>query len=215
MYISYGYTYCVVTVIFEHAQLCYVIMCFWERRKVIVFLLKRGVLSNECQEWVKMASIQLDPPSPFSFKTLDQWSKWKQRFDQYRLASGLSGEPDERQVSTLLYCMGEDAEDTFTSTNISEDDWKLYTAVLAKFDAFFQVRRNTIFECAKFNRGSQSKGEKFITSLYSLSKNCDFGAMNKEMIRDRIVVDIRNSSLSEQMQIDADLILKKAKKMVR
>ena len=178
-------------------------------------LVKKRYFEYKCQEWVKIASIQLEPPSPFSFKTPAQWSKWKQRFNQYRLASGLSGEPDERQVSTLLYCMGEDAEDTLTSTNIFEDDWKLYTAVLAKFDAFFQVRRNTIFECAKFNQGSQSKGEKFITSLYGLSKNCNFRAMKEEMIRDKIVVGIHNSLLSEQMQIDADLILEKAKKMVR
>ena len=61
----------------------------------------------------------------------------KQRFSQYRLASGLSGEPDEGQASTLLHCMGEDAEDTITSTNISKDDWKSYAAVLAKFNAFF------------------------------------------------------------------------------
>ena len=165
-----------------------------------------------------MASIQLEPPSQFSFKTPDQWSKWKRRFDQYRLASGLSGESDERQVSALLYCMGEDAEDTLTSTNISEDDRKSYAAVLTKFDAFFQARRNTIFERARFNWRSQSEGEsveQFITSLYSLAENCDFAAMKEEMIRDRIVVGIRDSALSERMQIDADLTLEKAKKMVR
>ena len=45
MFVSYGYSYCVVIVIFEHAQLYYVVMCFWERIKVIVVLLKRVVLS--------------------------------------------------------------------------------------------------------------------------------------------------------------------------
>ena len=114
--------------------------------------------------------------------------------------------------------MGEDAEDTLTSTNMSEDDRKSYATVLTKFDAFFQVRRNTIFERARFNRHSQSEGEsveQFITSLYSLAENCDFAAMKEEMIRDRIVVGIRDSSLSERMQIDEDLTLEKAKKMVR
>ena len=84
--------------------------------------------------------------------------------------------------------MGKDAKDTLTSTNISEDDRKSYAAVLTKFDAFFQVRRNTIFEHARFNWRSQSEGEsveQFITSLYSLAENCDFAAMKEEMIRDR------------------------------
>ena len=88
-----------------------------------------------------MAAIRLEPPPPFSFKTPDQWPKWKRRFAQYRLASGLSTESDERQTSTLLYCMGEDAEDTLTSTDISAEDRRSYAAVIAKFDAFFQVRK--------------------------------------------------------------------------
>ena len=39
--------------------------------------------------------------------------------------------------------------------------------------------------------------------------------MKEEMIRDRIVVGIYDSSLSEWMQIDMDVTLEKAKKMVR
>ena len=58
-----------------------------------------------------MASICLQPPSPFDFKTPDEWPRWKRRFEQFRLASDLADESDDRQVSTLLYCMGEEAED--------------------------------------------------------------------------------------------------------
>ena len=47
-------------------------------------------------------NIRLEPPAPFPFKVPDQWQRWKKRFDQYRLASGLSGESDERQISTSL-----------------------------------------------------------------------------------------------------------------
>ena len=92
-------------------------------------------------------NIRLEPPAPFPFKVPDQWQQWKKRFDcdQYRLASGLSGESDERQISTLLYCMGEDAEETLTSTNITEEDRKEYARVVRKFDEFFKVRKNVIF----------------------------------------------------------------------
>ena len=53
-----------------------------------------------------MASISLQSPSLFDFKTPDEWPCWKQRFEQFRLASDLADESDDRQVSTLLYCMG-------------------------------------------------------------------------------------------------------------
>ena len=54
------------------------------------------------------------------------------------MASGLNSEDDHRQVCTLLYCLGNEAEDVLRSTNISEEDWKKYKEVRAKFDAFFK-----------------------------------------------------------------------------
>ena len=67
----------------------------------------------------------LRPPSAFNFTKPEEWEKWKNRFQQYRLASGLSAEDEERQVSTLLYCMGEGSEDVLKMTGISDDDKKV------------------------------------------------------------------------------------------
>ena len=102
-----------------------------------------------------MASVRLQSPSPFDFKQPDEWPKWKRHFEQFRLASGLNVESEDRQVSTLLYCMGQDAEEILSSTNISGDDRRKYEAVVAQFDGFFKVRKNVIFERARFNRRSQ------------------------------------------------------------
>ena len=52
------------------------------------------------------------------------------RFQQYRMAAGLSTESEERQVSTLLYCMGEGSEDVLNMTGISDDDKKKYDSVM-------------------------------------------------------------------------------------
>ena len=62
------------------------------------------------------------------------------------MASGLSDKSDERQANTLLYCLGADAEDILSTTNISTENRKKYQKVLEKFDEFFAVRRNVIFE---------------------------------------------------------------------
>ena len=71
-----------------------------------------------------MASLRLEPPASFPFSRLDEWQHWKRRFEQFRLTSGLLAEENPCQVSALLYCMGDEAEDTLASTNISEDDRK-------------------------------------------------------------------------------------------
>ena len=90
------------------------------------------------------------------------------RFQQYRSASGLVDDPETRQVDTLLYCMGGQADSVLASTNITEDDRKKYQKVIDKFDTHFGVRRNNIFERARFNRRCQKDGEsaeQYITEL--------------------------------------------------
>ena len=160
----------------------------------------------------------LSAPTVFPFNTPDYWPKWRRRFEQYRLASGLSKEPEERQVNILLYCLGEEAEDILTSTNISDEDRKSYTSVLGKFDGFFKIRKNVIIERAKFNKRSQlpdEPAEQFIASLYNLASDCNFRDLKNELICDRIVVGIRDTSLSKRLQMDPELTLEKAKMLVR
>ena len=53
---------------------------------------------------------------------------------------------DIKQISALLYCMGDEAEDTPASANVSEDNRKEYSRVITKFNAFFKVRKNIIFD---------------------------------------------------------------------
>ena len=69
-----------------------------------------------------MASIKLDPPPQFDFAKPDEWPKSKRRFQQFRRASKLDGESQTRQVETLLYCMGEEAESVLLSTGCTSDD---------------------------------------------------------------------------------------------
>ena len=82
-----------------------------------------------------------------------------------------------------------------------------------KFVAHFLVKRNIIFERAKFNLRSHQDGESvdnFITHLYCLAEYCEFGTLRDDLIRDRIVVGIKDMKLSKQLQLDSKLTLEKA-----
>ena len=118
-------------------------------------------------------SVRLQPPESFNFGKPDEWPKWKRRFQQYRSASGLTLEDEVRQVDTLLYCLGDEADSVLGSTNISDEDRKKYDSVLGNLDQYFEVRRNVIFERARFNRRSQQDGEtaeQYITELYKVDR---------------------------------------------
>ena len=73
-----------------------------------------------------MAEIRLQPPEPFNFRNPDDWQRWKRRFQQFREASSLDESTQTKQVSTLLYCLGEEAEAVLASTNTSEEERKQY-----------------------------------------------------------------------------------------
>ena len=75
-------------------------------------------------------------------------------------------------------------------------------------------RRNIIFEQAKFNQCKQEDSEtadSFITALYSLTEHCGYGDLHNKMIRDRIVVGIKDAALSEKLQMMSDLDLAPSK----
>ena len=114
-------------------------------------------------------NVALEPPERFDFKHPDLWPKWRRRFAQYLAATGLESEGDTRKISTLLYCMGEEGDDVLTSMNITAAGQKKFDTVLSKFDAFFDVRKNVIYERARFNQRNQKEGEtaeQYITVLY-------------------------------------------------
>ena len=45
---------------------------------------------------------------------------------------------------------------------------------------------------------------------YGLIETCEYGGLRDEMLRDRIVVGIRDTGLSERRQLDPELTLEKA-----
>ena len=158
------------------------------------------------------------PIEPFNHKRPEEWPQWIRRFERFRVASGLSSKSEVNQVNTLVYSMGAKADDIFQSFNLSEEQAKEYNTVKDKFDSHFVKRRNVIFERAKFNRRVQQEGEPvddFIIDLYSLAEHCDYGQLHDQMVRDRIVVGIRDSKLSEKLQMGSKLTLEKATAMAR
>ena len=160
-----------------------------------------------------MATYQIAPPEKFNFSQPEEWPKWSRRFERFRQASGLTKKEETSQINTLIYVMGDEADDILTSLKLTEAQKRKYDVVRQKFEAYFVKRRNPIFERAKFNQRKQEEGEpvdSFITALHCLAEYCGYRELHDEMIRDRLVVGLCDASLSERLQMDADLTLEKA-----
>ena len=158
------------------------------------------------------------PPNEFDYTNINDWPRWKNRFERYRSVSGLKNKTESEQIDCLIYCMGDQAESILTALKLTEDEGKKYDKVVDAFENHFIGKRNTIYERAKFNLTVQREGtsvDEFITTLHNLAKYCNFGTLTEELIRDRIVAGVLDRKLSEKMQLDSNLTLEKATTMAR
>ncbi|KAL6483174.1 hypothetical protein MHYP_G00080460 [Metynnis hypsauchen] len=161
---------------------------------------------------------RINPPEKFDCRDIQNWPKWIRRFERYRVVSGLAKREEAFQVSTLIYSMGDESEDILNASELTEGDKLIYEKVKRCFDAHFIGEHNVIFERAKFNMRKQEPGEtaeSFITAVHKQADYCKFGALRDELIRDRIVVGIRDVTLSEKLQMDAKLTLTTAVQRVK
>ncbi|KAK5865998.1 hypothetical protein PBY51_020220 [Eleginops maclovinus] len=163
------------------------------------------------------------PPEQFDFTRPGEWPVWRRRFDRFRAASKLNKENCEVQVNALLYSMGKEAEPIYESFVYTEDDESDnpeldYDIVIARFNDHFVPKRNVIHERACFHKRVQRAGEmveSFVRSLYELAQYCEFGITKDEQIRDRLVIGILDSEVSQKLQLEADLTLERAIQLAR
>lgn len=164
------------------------------------------------------ATFSINPPESFDFSKPHEWEKWIRRFERFRVASDLDKSSQANQVNTLIYCMGDEADDVLKGLRLTEDERLDYSAVKEGFTSFFVPKKNVIYQRAKFNmraQGPTESADSFITALYALAEECEYGALREELLRDRIVVGIKDSALSQKMQMESRLDLAKAINMVR
>ena len=145
------------------------------------------------------------------------WERFKNQFEVFRLAKSINNKAQDVQVANLLMKMGVESipvYNQFTWFKNGEDgelDDKTYVNVLAKFDTYFRPVKNVIFERLRFNQIIQLQGQSiqdFITALQTQADNCEYTTMRDEMVRDRIVVGVRQAKLRQHLvDLDEELTL--------
>ena len=60
----------------------------------------------------------------------------------------------------------------------------------------------------KRNQLEEESAKEYITALYSLIETYEYGNLKEQMLRDRLVVGIRDTNVSQKLQMNAKLTLK-------
>jgi hypothetical protein len=145
----------------------------------------------------------IKPPNNFDFSRPSEWSDWIRRYKRYHTVAKLGKEDDLVQIDTLLYVMGETAENVFDQLSLSDDDRKNYDEVLAAFETYFTPKKNVAQYVVQFNSREQNQhetNEEYIRALYSMAQKCEFGGNRDTNIKYRLLTGMTDKHLSIELQ---------------
>ena len=171
---------------------------------------------------------KLTHPGPLDFSnTQEQWSDWIKRFQRYRQASGLAEKDVQRQVDTLIYVMGDEAEKVYAQLNITaptNDEAGananlLYDRTVTTFTNYFQPTSNTLHYSILLSnleqRGDQTN-EQFIRELYEMAGKCGFTEEVKDIMpKMRLLAGMRDKALLRELQMDPEVTVETIKLKMR
>ena len=148
----------------------------------------------------------------------DNFRKFKQQFEIYITAAGISNSTENIKCATLLHVIGPDAIEIFNTFRWNEEgdnegDDKKMSKVLSKFEKYCTPKCNVTYERHQFNTRNQKEGESidsYVTELRILSKSCEFGDLSDSLIKDRIVCGVIMDTVRSRLLRETDLTLQKA-----
>ena len=165
----------------------------------------------------------LRPPPEMNFSDLDQidlaerWRRWRETMELY-LRLNMADSDKKEQCDAFRYIIGQDGRDIYNTMTFTSSEVNKIDALFAKFEDYCKPRKNVIMERYKFNTRTQQKDEtadQYVTELKLIAKNCNFGSLEDELIRDRLVYGSNSERVKERLLREEELTLLKALKICR
>jgi hypothetical protein len=113
----------------------------------------------------------------------------------------------------LLSSIGDDALRVFNTFKLSDAERKNLSVVRTSFEQYCSSKTNVVLERFNFWQVAQKADERiddFLITLRIKAKTCDYGEMEEQMIRDRLVIGCHDRRVQERLLREPNLDLNKA-----
>ena len=130
------------------------------------------------------------------------WKRFKRVWENYEIASGLIDMGNDKRAATFLTCIGPDGIEIYDSLPLPAEKKNDMSEILNKFQTYCVGETNETYERYKFNSRNQEPGETFdsyLKTIRTLAKACNFGTLEDDLIRDRIVIGINDNSTKKKL----------------
>ena len=141
------------------------------------------------------------------------WGFFRQQFEDYEVATGLDEQTSKVRLASLRSVMGKECLQIFLNLHMMPEQREDVTACLDAIEAYFKPQKNVVYERFLFNSCTQESDESFDAFLHKIRKlaaTCNFGSLTDEMIRDRIVIGVKDMGLKGRLLREHGLSLVKA-----
>ena len=164
-------------------------------------------ISTETTHGVRSGMEFLKAPSELDLSTTDsvsiqeKWRKWRQAMALY-LQFSMSEKTEKERCGTFLYLIGQSGRDIYYTMTITDAEKDKLDVLFTKFEEYCNSKQNVTMERYKFNMCNQGKEEtvnQYVVILKLLAKNCKFGSLEDEMIRDRMVCGITSEQVKGRL----------------
>ena len=168
-----------------------------------------------------MATYQILAPEQMNCNGGDlstNWKTFREGNEDHTIATGLDKKDKPIQVATLKSLMGIECKKILKRLQLSTDEMKDPSVILGKLEEYFVPTRNILYERYVFHTTEQQPHEtidQFLIKLRRLAESCQFGLLEDEMVRDRLVLGCKDTSARTRLFREKDCDLKKAIESLR
>jgi hypothetical protein len=160
-------------------------------------------------------AVSVQPPKTLDHKNGDvkeSLSNFRTAWNNYVVASGLEEQSERKKIATLKCTMGEDALSYFSNLPIAEKDKDTVEKILDAMEEHLVPELNVVHERIVFNTTKQEDDESAdqyinINRLRKLIKTCKYGDMADDLLRDKLIISIRDKRLRARFYANHRLTL--------
>ena len=146
------------------------------------------------------AALPTTIPAPSSLKLggdiAADWERFRAEWQNYEIAADLTEVAERKRAAVFLACVGSAAQSVFRTFKFDrEEDKSEVQKIIMAFDRHCIGEANVTYERYMFHQRVQQPNEcfdDFLADVRKLARTCEFEQLEDSLIRDRIVVGIRD-----------------------
>lgn len=148
----------------------------------------------------------------------NDWKLWLQQYEWFETATFMNTKPPNVQVANFMASIGPDAVVILNTFGLTAAQLGNIAKIKERFGNHFTPQVNITYERYTFNKMSQADGEpfdEFLTKIKAQSSKCEFGILHDSLLKDKIIIGMKNDTVREKLLSEADLTLVRAIQVCR